>query len=180
MIDLAKIGSPSAEDYALLLILSTNSSVLGAVAVGYKKNGFNFTKQDIRMFEGIAHELSVATEMVRLEEIKQFNETLQVRIQDATRELRINNKKLRDLDATKDEFISMASHQLRTPPHQRIHQYDALDMTREIRPEQRKALEEAYDSSQRMVYLIGDFLNLSRIQTGRFELEKLPCHFRDS
>lgn len=177
VIDLAKIGSPLAEDYALLLILSTNSSVLGAVAVGYKKNGFNFTKQDIRMFEGIAHELSVATEnMVRLEEIKQFNETLQVRIQDATRELRINNKKLRDLDATKDEFISMASHQLRTPLTS-IKGYISMMLDGdlgEIRPEQRKALEEAYDSSQRMVYLIGDFLNLSRIQTGRFELEKTP------
>lgn len=177
VIDLSKVESSLAEDYALLLILSTSSDVLGAVAVGYKKNGFNFSKQDIRMFEGIAHELSVATEnMVRFEEIKRFNETLQLRIQDATKELRINNKKLRDLDATKDEFISMASHQLRTPLTS-IKGYVSMILDGdlgEIRPEQRKALEEAYDSSQRMVYLIGDFLNLSRIQTGRFELEKTP------
>lgn len=177
VIDLVKIKSPLAEDFALLLVLSTSSEVLGAVAVGHKKNGFNFTKQDIRMFEGIAHELSVATEnMVRFEEIKQFNETLQARIQAATKELRINNKKLRDLDATKDEFISMASHQLRTPLTS-IKGYISMMLDGdlgEIRPEQRKALEEAYDSSQRMVYLIGDFLNLSRIQTGRFELEKIP------
>lgn len=177
VIDLVKLASPLADDFALLLILSTSSEILGAVAIGHKKNGFSFTKQDIRMFEGIAHELSVATEnMVRFEEIKQFNETLQVRIQDATKELRINNKKLRDLDATKDEFISMASHQLRTPLTS-VKGYISMILDGdlgEIRPEQRKALKEAYDSSQRMVYLIGDFLNLSRIQTGRFELEKTP------
>ncbi len=175
VIDLVKIGSPLADNFALLLILSTSSEVLGAVAVGHKKNGFNFTKQDIRMFEGIAHELSVATEnMVRFEEIKKFNETLQVRIQEATKELRINNKKLRDLDTSKDEFISMASHQLRTPLTS-IKGYISMLLDEdlgEIKPEQRKALEEAFDSSQRMVYLIGDFLNLSRMQTGKFELER--------
>jgi signal transduction histidine kinase len=44
----------------------------------------------------------------------------------------------------------------------------------EITPQQKKVLEEAFASSQRMVYLIGDFLNVSRIQTGKFMLERSP------
>lgn len=175
VIDLVKVGSPLADHYALLLILSTSTDILGCVAIGPKKNGFAFNKQDIQMFEGIAHELSVATEnMVRFEEIKKFNETLQGRIQEATSALRVNNKKLRDLDATKDEFISMASHQLRTPLTS-VKGYLSMVLegdVGEINPQQRKLLEEAFASSQRMVYLIGDFLNVSRIQTGKFELER--------
>lgn len=41
-----------------------------------------------------------------------------------------------------------------------------------ITPAQKKLLEEAYASSERMVHLIGDFLNVSRIQTGKFMLER--------
>lgn len=67
----------------------------------------------------------------------------------------------------------MASHQLRTPLTS-IKGYISMLLDGdlgEVSEAQRRALQEAYDSSQRMVYLIGDFLNLSRIQTGRFELE---------
>jgi len=45
-----------------------------------------------------------------------------------------------------------------------------------ISQEQRKLLEEAYGSAQRMVYLIGDFLNVSRLQTGKFVLETVPVN----
>jgi signal transduction histidine kinase len=120
-------------------------------------------------------ELAVAFEnTMRLEEIEEFNATLQQNIHDATSKLRASNKKLQHLDESKDEFISMASHQLRTPLTS-IKGYISMvldgDMG-EITPQQRKVLEEAFASSQRMVYLIGDFLNVSRIQTGKFMLEK--------
>src|SRR5690606_34582661 len=36
---------------------------------------------------------------------------------------------------------------------------------------QDKAMREAFGSSQRMVYLIADFLNVSRIKTGKFVIE---------
>ena len=75
----------------------------------------------------------------------------------------------------------MASHQLRTPLTS-IKGYISMMLEGDlgdISPQQRKALEEAYNSSQRMVYLIGDFLNLSRLQTGRFELERADVSLPD-
>ena len=39
---------------------------------------------------------------------------------------------------------------------------------------QKKLLEEAFLSSERMVRLINDFLNVSRLQTGKFLIEKHP------
>jgi signal transduction histidine kinase len=44
---------------------------------------------------------------------------------------------------------------------------DAGSLTKE----QKKLLEEAYNGAQRMVFLISDFLNVSRLKTGRFVLE---------
>ncbi len=165
------------EDVALILQLKTSQQFVGYIAVGHKKNGVGFTSSDHEFLEAIANEVAIAAEnYLRFEAIELFNETLQLRITDATRELRESNRKLRQLDASKDEFISMASHQLRTPLTS-IKGYISMLLDEdlgEIKPEQRKALEEAFDSSQRMVYLIGDFLNLSRIQTGKFELERTP------
>ncbi len=64
----------------------------------------------------IADELLIAIQnSIRFEEIQAFNITLQKRINDATAKLKRSNEKLKEMDETKDEFISMASHQLRTP-----------------------------------------------------------------
>lgn len=41
-----------------------------------------------------------------------------------------------------------------------------------ISPTQRAVLREAFSSSERMVRLINDFLNVSRLQTGRFAIDR--------
>src|SRR5262249_23235295 len=77
------------------------------------------------------------------------------------------------LDETKDEFITMASHQLRTPLTS-VKGYLSMVLEGDagkISSSQRKLLEQSYASSQRMVYLISDLLNLSRLNTGKFVIE---------
>lgn len=49
-----------------------------------------------------------------MEEMNELNTELQQRIEAATQELRMSNQQLQRLDEA-NEFISMASHQLRTP-----------------------------------------------------------------
>ena len=176
----AEIGSEQNNEVALLIALKTSQETVGYMLLGYKQNGVGFSKNDYLMLDAIANETAIATEnYLRFEEIKELNESLQERIQDATSELRVSNKKLQELDKSKDEFISMASHQLRTPLTS-VKGYISMvlegDMGK-ISTQQREVLEQAYDSSQRMVFLIGDFLNVSRIQTGKFELETSMINF---
>ena len=45
-----------------------------------------------------------------------------------------------------------------------------------ITPMQREMLGQAFFSSQRMVYLIADLLNVSRLKTGKFVIERAPIH----
>lgn len=162
--------------------LDTSLGLHGFIFMGEKQSGASYTKKDINLLEVISDELAVAIEnSLRYEEIQGFNATLQARVEDATRELKHSNKKLKELDEAKDEFISMASHQLRTPLTSMkgyvsmVLEGDAGDLNES----QRKLLEQAFISSQRMVYLIGDFLNVSRLQTGRFELEKTQTNLAD-
>ena len=99
---------------------------------------------------------------------------LQRQIDEATAELRKANSELKRLDATKDEFVSMASHQLRTPLTS-VKGYLSMVLegdAGELNDDQRRLLTEAYSSSERMVGLIGDFLNVSRLQNGKFLIER--------
>lgn len=164
----------SQADAALAARLETSKKTIGFIIFGYKQNGDIYHKKDIAMIAVAKDELSVAIQnALRFEEIQKFNETLQAKVDEATAELKRSNEKLKSLDKAKDEFVSMASHQLRTPlTSMKGYVSMVLDGdVGDITPAQRKLLEEAYASSQRMVYLIGDFLNVSRLSTGKFVVE---------
>jgi signal transduction histidine kinase len=137
----------------------------------------HYTTRDIKALETIVDELAIAIRnALSLHEVKHLNATLQQRVNSATKELRASNAQLQRLDEAKDEFISMASHQLRTPLTS-IKGYISMLMEGDVgkvSPDQKHLLQEAFVSSERMVRLIGDFLNVSRLQTGKFVIEKQP------
>jgi signal transduction histidine kinase len=101
---------------------------------------------------------------------------LQQKVDDATRKLRRTNQRLEELDETKDDFISMASHQLRTPLTS-VKGYISMVLEGDagkVNSTQTKMLHQAFISSQRMVFLITDLLNVSRLKTGKFVIEAVP------
>jgi signal transduction histidine kinase len=155
------------------------SEGLGHLLFGPKRSGNPYSSQDLRIIETIANELVIAFQnALRFEEIENFNATLQQKVDDATRKLRRTNEKLRQLDETKDDFISMASHQLRTPLTS-VKGYVSMVIdgdAGELNQMQRKLLTQAFISSQRMVYLISDLLNVSRLRTGKFVIETVPVN----
>lgn len=160
----------------LLLPLHHASRLAGYAVLGRKRAG-QFTKRDTRVLRTISGELVIAIEnALSLLEVEELNATLQYRVNEATTELRRSNKQLRKIDEVKDEFLSVASHQLRTPLTS-VKGYISLVLDGDagkINSQQRHLLNEAFTSSQRMVHLIEDFLNMSRLQTGRFVVDKHP------
>lgn len=162
--------------------MESNGDGVGYLIVGPRKSGSALSTQDIQLLEIIADEVAIAAQnALRYEEISQFNETLRMNIDEATRELQKSNEKLKQLDEAKDEFISMASHQLRTPLTS-VKGYISMMLegdAGEINETQRKFLDQAYVSSQRMVYLIADLLNVSRLKTGKFIIEPAPTYLPD-
>lgn len=161
---------------AVILPLVRQGQRMGYLLLGQHKRS-NYTGRDIRVLRTIASELVIAIQnALSVEEVKQLNTNLEHRIDAATKELRRSNAQLQRLDESKDEFISMASHQLRTPLTS-IKGYISMLIEGDIgkiSPEQEKVLNEAFLSSERMVRLISDFLNVSRLQNGKFTIEKHP------
>jgi signal transduction histidine kinase len=162
--------------------LRTTHEDLGYMILGHKQSGAIYTERDKRLLSVAADEIAISLQnALRFQEIQNFNETLQKKIEDATRRLRESNRKLKMLDETKDDFISMASHQLRTPLTS-VKGYLSLVLDGDagtIMPTQRKLLTQAFISSQRMVYLIADLLNVSRLKTGKFIIESSAINLAD-
>ena len=160
---------------AIVSRLKTSSGIIGYVFFGGKASGGAYSRRDIELIRISGDELAVAIQnAIHFEQIQEFNETLKQRIQEATKELRTTNSQLQRLDEAKDEFISMASHQLRTPLTS-VKGYISMVLEGDagkIAPQQKQLLSEAFASSERMVHLINDFLNVSRLQTGKFMLEQ--------
>lgn len=160
---------------SIIARLETRGGVIGYCFFGYKTSGSAYGRRDMDLIRIARDELAVAIQnALRFEQIQDFNNTLQQRIEEATKELRASNIQLQRLDEAKDEFVSMASHQLRTPLTS-VKGYISMVLEGDvgkITSTQRKLLGEAFTSSERMVHLISDFLNVSRLQTGKFVLEQ--------
>jgi len=86
-------------------------------------------------------------------------------------DLRRANRRLRGLDELKDEFVSLVSHELRTPLTA-IKGYMWLLLNQKNVDSQKKKLysERVYISTERLIHLVNDMLNVSRIETGRLQL----------
>lgn len=159
---------------ALVLPLVTVNQTIGYLLLGEQMGG-NYARRDITVLETVADELVIAIQNARsVQEVRDLNTHLEQRINSATKELRASNKRLVELDAMKDEFVSMASHQLRTPLTS-VKGYISMVLEGDagkISKQQRQLLQEAFTSSERMVHLISDFLNVSRLQTGKFVVDR--------
>jgi len=87
---------------------------------------------------------------------------------------------LRELDRQKTDFMNAASHQLRTPLSvihwslsMIVEEAERLD----IKPEHKELLQESLNSTRRMVDLVNDLLDISRIEQGRKQLAWKKANF---
>ncbi|HZG77351.1 MAG TPA: ATP-binding protein, partial [Paenibacillus sp.] len=77
-------------------------------------------------------------------------------------------------DEAKNEFVGIVSHELRTPLSS-IMGFMEILLHREVaKDRQRKYLETVYKESQRLSNLIGDFLDLQRMESGKQTYHLLP------
>ena len=90
-----------------------------------------------------------------------------------SQELREAYEELKKLDKAKSEFISIASHQLRTPLTA-IKGY--LSMILEgtyggLAEKTKRPMENVYQSNERLIKLVNDILNVTRIEAGGMEMK---------
>lgn len=83
---------------------------------------------------------------------------------------------LQQADRMKSEFLSVISHELRTPINGMMGFISILqdELAGPLLPKQQAFLAKAAASSERLLVLVGNLLDLSRIQAGRFTVDPRP------
>ncbi len=81
-----------------------------------------------------------------------------------------------EAERAKNEFVSTVSHELRTPMTSVKGYVDLLLMgaVGALEPQQENFLKKVQSNADRLTNLVNDLLDISRIETGRFELEREP------
>jgi signal transduction histidine kinase/CheY-like chemotaxis protein len=78
-------------------------------------------------------------------------------------------------NAAKSQFLANMSHEIRTPLNGVVGMVELMQLT-DLSPSQRRYVETATQSSQALLRLIDDILDLSRIEVGRMELAREAFH----
>jgi signal transduction histidine kinase len=127
--------------------------------------------------------LARVSAQLRMQQIRrQAQEALEATVQDRTRalqerttELERANHRLLELERMKSEFLASMSHELRTPLNAII---GFSELMREFSPEEltgpdvAEYLEHIHRSGVLLLHLIGDILDLARIESGRLQLHR--------
>lgn len=104
------------------------------------------------------------------------NSMLFTSLRESTEKLKEANQKLYELDKLKDDFVSVASHELRTPMTA-IRSYAWMALHRSDVPLSKnleRYITRILISTERLINLVNDMLNVSRIESGRIEINPEP------
>ena len=156
--DTTSYHTPSMQLASLLVLpLRTRRETLGALVIAANDPDRAMTEEKLPLAGLLAERAALAVENSKL-----YTEQVEAR------------RKVEDLSRLKDEFLSIASHELRTPVTS-IKGYTQLAKTL-IRENDLETSEEyldiALDQIDRMSRLILELLDVSRIETGRLDIRR--------
>ncbi len=155
-----------------LIPIISEGKTIGVIEIGTKKAVKDIDQTEVATMQAMADELGIVARNIQLfQQLRVTND-----------QLGFANEHLKELDQAKSEFVSIASHQLRTPMTG-IMGYLSM-MTQgdfgKLAPEHQKILSELLSESQRMIRLINQFLNVSKIEAGKFSYTKKPSQIEDT
>lgn len=165
---------------AVCLPLLIEDQLIGVFVLGKKVSGDAFSSQDLKLLETLSHQIAVAVNNAQLyEQAQYFNQILRARVIQATKELAQAYKELKKLDDSKTEFLSLASHQLRTPLSA-VKGYISMVLEGDfgkLLPQTKEAIDRVYESNERLIRLVNDLLNVTRIEAGKLTYKPVKTDF---
>ena len=108
------------------------------------------------------------------ERLREHNSELETEVQSRTVDLRVALEAAEAASRAKTGFLAQMSHELRTPLHGLGGTIEALTGT-QLNLEQRRLIDQCQTSAARLLRVIGDVLDFSRIESGGLEVELSPA-----
>ncbi len=88
-------------------------------------------------------------------------------------ELLATNERLDEINRTKTHFLAVATHEIRTPLNiiMGYNRFLLQEKTGELNPEQKRILDESVQSCERLLNIVNEMLDFSRIESGQLKLQ---------
>jgi signal transduction histidine kinase/CheY-like chemotaxis protein len=134
------------------------------------QDSYEFHASAVRFLQGLASQTALALQNAALiSELKRNNE-----------ELAQVNRQLRQLDKLKSNFLSVATHELRTPLSV-ILGYNAMlqdSLQDRLDESERQTLTESIAACKRLIRMVNSMLDISQIESGKMNMEFAPADLR--
>ncbi len=118
-----------------------------------------------------------AEDMLRLQEdARRFHQTLQQEVSDRTSALRKAKERAEAAQEASSEFLANMSHELRTPMHGILSycKFGMAEWEEADRSKLRSFYEKIDDAGQRLLHLVNNLLDLSKLESGKLEFRFEP------
>src|SRR2546426_550271 len=167
----------------------SGSKVAGWLYLVNKINADDFTEADERLAATLATQVAVAYENARLySDAQQHASALQMEItermqaEEERAQLLVREQAARadaeQANRTKDEFLATLSHELRTPLSAILGWSHLVRSGKLDEPQMTRAIETIERNARSQSQLIDDLLDVSRIITGKLQIEARPVEIR--
>ena len=157
-------------------ILGTKTTFAYPIFIEDKPFGVFIASTKKKQEELTSYELEVMDSFVNLIGLALQDSKLFTQLKATSFQLVKANERLKQLDQLKDDFVSIASHELRTPMTA-IRSYAWMALHRSDVPLSKnleKYIARILLSTERLINLVNDMLNISRIESGRIEINPEP------
>ena len=110
--------------------------------------------------------------------LQETNEGLEERIEERTRDLELALEATQAATRAKSEFLANMSHEIRTPMNGVIGMLSLAKDTG-LNDDQRDLINTAFNSAEALLVLLNDILDLSKIESGKMDVEHIEFKLRD-
>lgn len=152
----------------MVVPLKTKDRIIGSMMVD-RKQELGLTEDDLELMITFAHQVAIALDnTAAYQQIEELNVGLEAKVRERTAELE-------QADRLRSQFMSHVSHELKTPlTSVKGFLQNMLDgLAGPVNEKQQRYLARMLDNSERLIRMIEDLLDRTRIQTGKLELSPM-------